>query len=165
MRFPSGSAVLVIYNARAGARANEQFRELLEQKSAEYEFNFKVYKIESANCERKIKKEIDDFNPDLLIAAGGDGTVNLVAKIAPHYDLPVLILPCGSANGMAREMAIPNHITAAYDILADYRIKAVDLLSINGFTCVHLADVGLNARIVKRFDQDTRRALKPTSAR
>ena len=60
---------------------------------------------------------------------------------------------------MARELAIPNQISAAYDILNDYKTKLVDLLTINGCICVHLADVGLNAKIVKRFEQDTRRGL------
>lgn len=159
MKLPAGSAVLVIYNARSGAKTDEQFRELLEQKSRQYEFHFRLYEIGTANCEGTIKKEIIDFRPDLLIAAGGDGTLNLVAKIAPDHQLPVLILPYGSANGMAREVAIPNPIPAAYDLLNDYKIKAIDLLTINGFTCVHLADVGLNAKIVKRFEQDTRRGL------
>ncbi|MVN21961.1 diacylglycerol/lipid kinase family protein [Mucilaginibacter arboris] len=159
MRLPAGSSVLVIYNARAGGKTHEQFAELLEQKSKQYEFEFRVYEMENQDCEGNIRKEIKDYHPDLLIAAGGDGTLNIVAKIAPDYQLPVMILPCGSANGMARELAIPNQITAAYDVLENYKIKPVDLLTINNSTCVHLADVGLNARIVKRFEEDPRRGL------
>jgi len=159
MKLSPDSAVLVIYNARSGAQENEQFQSLLEEKSKQYGFKSRVYKMAGDNCEGKIRKEIDDFHPDLLIAAGGDGTLNIVAKIAPDYQLPVLILPYGSANGMARELAIPNQIPAAYDILANYKVKPVDLLKVNNFTCVHLADVGLNARIVKRFEEDPKRGL------
>lgn len=159
MKLPQGSALLIIYNARSGARTDEHFDRLLEEKSRLYQFRFKVYRMGTANCEKNIRKEIENFKPDVLVAAGGDGTLNIVAKIAPGFDLPVMILPYGSANGMARELAIPNPIAAAYDVLADYKIKPIDVLSINGFTCVHLADVGLNARIVKRFEQDPRRGL------
>ncbi len=159
MRLPEHPAVLVVYNARSGAQADAQFRELLEQKSSQYNFTFRVFEMGTSGCEEKIRQEIEAFHPDLLIAAGGDGTLNIVAKIAPDYQLPVMILPYGSANGMARELAIPNQIPAAYDVLANYHLKPVDLLSVNNFTCVHLSDVGLNARIVKRFEQDPKRGL------
>lgn len=159
MKLPENAALLVVYNARSGTRADEHFDRLLEEKSRQYNFRFKVYRMGTANCESNIRQAINYYKPDFLVAAGGDGTLNIVAKIAPDFDLPVMILPYGSANGMARELAIPNQIAAAYDILADYKIKPIDLLNINGFTCVHLADVGLNARIVKRFEQDPRRGL------
>jgi diacylglycerol kinase (ATP) len=159
MKLPENSALLVVYNARSGARADENFEHLLEEKSREYKFRFRVYRIENNECEKHIRQEITSFGPDFLVAAGGDGTLNIVAKIAPDFDLPVMILPLGSANGMARELNIPAQLTAAYDILNDYKIKPIDLLDVNGFTCVHLADVGLNARIVKRFEEDPKRGM------
>ncbi len=159
MKLPERPAVLVVYNSRSGTQENDQFRDLLEQKSRQYQFTYQVFEMGMEDCEGKIRKDIAAFHPDLLIAAGGDGTLNIVAKIAPDYQLPVMILPCGSANGMARELAIPNSVAAAYDVLSNYKIKAIDLLKINNFTCVHLADVGLNARIVKRFEQDPKRGL------
>lgn len=159
MSLPAHPAALVIYNARSGAKEDEHFNDLLLEKSKHYNFRYLVYGLEKEGCEGSIIKLIADFKPDFLISAGGDGTLNLVAKIAPDYKLPVLILPCGSANGMARELAIPHPVAAAYDVLADYKIKSIDLLTINDFTCVHLADVGLNARIVKRFELDKRRGL------
>ncbi|MGI4751369.1 MAG: diacylglycerol/lipid kinase family protein [Janthinobacterium lividum] len=151
--------VLVIYNARSGSQADVHFRQLLDQKSKQYGFGFRVFELKNPDCEGLIRREIKTYKPELLMAAGGDGTLNIVAKIAPDFDLPILILPYGSANGMARELAIPNDVTAAYDLLAHYKIKAVDLLKINNSTCVHLADVGLNARIVRRFELDPKRGL------
>ncbi len=159
MTEPAFKTVLVIYNARSGAQADEHFQQLLEQKSKQYGFDFRVFELKNPDCEGLIRNEIKTYQPDLLMAAGGDGTLNIVAKIAPDFDLPVLILPYGSANGMARELSIPGEVTAAYDLLGHYKVKAVDLLKINNSTCVHLADVGLNARIVKRFEQDPKRGL------
>ncbi len=159
MKLTANPAVLVIYNTRSGSQANHNFNTLLLEKSKQYRFSYQVYELEKQGCEGSIIKLIEDFRPDFLIAAGGDGTLNLVAQIAPKYDLPVFILPAGSANGMARELAIPNNLYAAFDVLANYKIRAIDLLTINNFTCVHLADVGLNARIVKRFEEDPKRGL------
>jgi diacylglycerol kinase (ATP) len=159
MSLPANPAVLVIYNARSGAQADDNFQTLLHEKSQQYSFHYHLYELEKEGCEGSIIKLIKDFKPDFLIAAGGDGTLNLVAQIAPKYQLPVLILPGGSANGMARELAVPNNISAAFDVLADYKIRSVDLLTINNSICVHLSDVGLNARIVKRFEEDPKRGL------
>lgn len=159
MSLPAHPAALVIYNAHSGSKTDEDFEKLLAEKSELYNFRFLVYEIEKDDCEGSIIKLIADFKPDFLIAAGGDGTLNLVAKIAPDRQLPVLILPYGSANGMARELGIPNQISAAYNVLENYKIKPIDLLNINNFTCVHLADVGLNAHIVKRFQEDSKRGL------
>ncbi|RYE02575.1 MAG: diacylglycerol kinase [Sphingobacteriaceae bacterium] len=152
-------SVLIIYNARSGSQANEQFHDLLQQKSSQYNFEFEIFDLDKPDCEGLIRSKIKDYKPGLLIAAGGDGTLNIVAKIAPDFDLPVMILPCGSANGMARELAVPNDVAGAYDVLGNYKIRNIDLLKINGHTCVHLADVGLNARIVRRFEQDPKRGL------
>lgn len=159
MSLKANPAALVIYNARSGSQADQNFTALLLEKSKQYHFSYRVYELEKQGCKGSIIKLIHDFKPDFLMAAGGDGTLNLVAQIAPKYDLPVLILPAGSANGMARELAISNNLNAAFDVLANYKIRAVDLLTINDFTCVHLADVGLNARIVKRFEEDPKRGL------
>lgn len=159
MKLPQNSAILVIYNKHSGAKADGGFEALLEEKSKQYAFNFQVYEMGNDDCEGKIRQEIKNFHPDVLIAAGGDGTLNIVAKIASDQKLPVLILPCGSANGMARELNVPNNITAAFDVLDNYQNKPIDLLTVNGSTCVHLADIGLNARIVERFDLDPKRGL------
>lgn len=159
MTLPAQPAVLIIYNARSGTQENQEFETLLQQKSKQHNFKYQVHNMQPKNCESYIRKAIDGYQPDLLIAAGGDGTLNIVAKIAPDYKLPVLILPYGSANGMARELNVPNDVAQAYDLLSDYKIKPIDILEINGHTCVHLADVGLNARIVRRFEKDTTRGL------
>ena len=152
-------SVLVIYNARSGPQQDKQFYQVLEQKSSQYQFDFQVFELDKPDCEGLIRTKIETCRPDLLMAAGGDGTLNIVAKIAPDFELPVMILPYGSANGMARELAIPGDVAMAYDVLGSYKIKAIDLLKINDHICVHLSDVGLNACIVKRFEQDGQRGL------
>ena len=51
---------------------------------------------------------IEKINPEYVIAVGGDGTVTMLANILAGTDTPLGILPAGSANGMAKELEIPD---------------------------------------------------------
>ncbi|MGI4020000.1 MAG: acylglycerol kinase family protein, partial [Janthinobacterium lividum] len=75
---PAFKKVLVIYNARSGSQADEQFQQLLEQKSKQYQFDFQIFELDKPDCEGLIRKEIKAYQPNLLLAAGGDGTLNIV---------------------------------------------------------------------------------------
>jgi YegS/Rv2252/BmrU family lipid kinase len=94
---------------------------------------------------------------DLIIAAGGDGTINEVANGMLHTGVPLAILPGGTANVLAREMRIPIHMeraAAQIPALQSCRIS-VGVLRINGsdrrcFLC--MAGAGLDAEIVSRIN-------------
>lgn len=91
------------------------------------------------------------------MAVGGDGTVTLVAKQLMGKDIAMGILPAGSANGMAKELQIPVDIDGALDIVVNGNIISTDLIRINDEICLHLSDIGLNAELIKYFDEGTRR--------
>lgn len=102
------------------------------------------------NDDEQLRRAIQEKKPDVLVAVGGDGTVKFLAEQALRADLPLGILPAGSANGMARELAIPTDLNQALDVLVNGEIRQVDLIEINdGDLCLHLSDIGLNAQLVK----------------
>lgn len=98
-------------------------------------------------------------NPELVVAVGGDGTLKLVAESI--FELPVQlgIVPTGSANGLAREMGIPSQLPHALEILEKENTLKIHLIRINDQLCIHLADIGLNAFLVKKFEQNQKRGL------
>ncbi len=64
------------------------------------------------------------------------------------------ILPAGSANGMAKELEIPVEVDGALDIILNGDIKCCDVIKINNKEiCLHLSDLGVNAQLVKYFEQ------------
>jgi YegS/Rv2252/BmrU family lipid kinase len=105
-----------------------------------------------------IKRLIDEWGPDRVIAMGGDGTLKIVAEQLVGTNIPIGLLPAGSANGMARELGLPNNIQDCLDVLVNGDIRPVDAVRINDRELsLHLSDIGLNAQLVKRFEQsDTR---------
>ena len=151
--------VLFVINPRAGNREGGRLELAISEESRNQEFEYLIYRLQSSNEEKNIATEISNYNPDMVAVAGGDGTVNLLAKILHGNDIPLLIIPLGSANGMAKELGIGNRTETALELISKGITKKIDLLKINGKICIHLGDVGLNASIVKRFEKDPKRGL------
>ncbi|NVO84260.1 hypothetical protein HW556_05150 [Hymenobacter sp. P5252] len=89
--------------------------------------------------------------PDAVFAAGGDGTVSMVAEALAGSVVPLGILPLGSGNGMAKDLGIPLALTDALALTWQHDIRQLDTLRVGGRFTVHLADMGFNACVVKRF--------------
>ncbi len=109
-----------------------------------------LVRLTGKNDDALLQKWLRDWQPDRLVAVGGDGTLKLVAEQVLGTETVVGILPAGSANGMARELLIPTALNDALDVLVGDSVRAIDLIRINEQdVCLHLSDVGLNARLVK----------------
>ncbi|TGE28695.1 diacylglycerol/lipid kinase family protein [Hymenobacter metallicola] len=105
----------------------------------------------------KLRQHIDQHSYDAVFAAGGDGTVSLVASALAGRDIPLGILPLGSGNGLSKDLDIPQEQEQALHLIWDHRVRAIDTLKVGGTFCAHLADLGFNALVVERFcNGDTR---------
>ena len=151
--------VLFIINPKSGSRQENRLTNIIASQAKLSKFDFKIYAM-NGDDEENVKLEIDQYQPEVIAAAGGDGTINFLASLLQHSNIPLLIIPFGSANGMAKELGIGNDIELAVSLLETGVEKSIDLLAINGNICIHLADVGLNARIVKRFEEDPNRGIR-----
>lgn len=155
---PNYTRVLFVVNPKSGQREENNLTHLIGGQAKISGFKYQLYTMSGEDDQENIIQEIIGFNPDIVAAAGGDGTANLMAEILVGTSITLLIIPYGSANGMAKEIGIGT-IEAAIDLLESGLEKPIDLLRINNKICIHLADVGINARIVKRFEQDVKRGL------
>lgn len=97
--------------------------------------------------------------PDKVIAVGGDGTIKLLAGMLSGTDVPIGILPAGSANGMAKELQIPLEPFPALDLIMNGASRRVHMVKVNNELCIHLSDIGFNAHVVKTFDAQPRRGM------
>ncbi len=101
----------------------------------------------------QIRQKINHYQPQRVIAAGGDGTVKLVAEYLLNTGIPLGILPAGSANGLAEELGIPQDPEKAIAISVNASAHSVHLVKINNEICIHLCDIGFNAALIKEFDK------------
>lgn len=147
--------VLFVINPRSGSARDNSLKDLIIEQAETQNFDFQIYNM-SGNDEGGITTAIKRFSPTIVAAAGGDGTVKLVAGLIGGTKAALAIIPYGSANGMAKELQIAD-VDSALEILSKGKKKKIDLVNINNEICIHLADVGLNARVVKRFEKDPKR--------
>ncbi len=112
------------------------------------------------SCDPKdIQQKIEEVKPDRVIAVGGDGTVKLAAECCLKAHIPLCILPAGSANGMAKELGVPTDAKKAMDVISQGVVKKIHLTEVNGELCIHLADMGFNAFVIKKFETYNARGM------
>ncbi|MBN8702830.1 MAG: diacylglycerol kinase family lipid kinase [Bacteroidetes bacterium] len=96
----------------------------------------------------------------LVIAAGGDGTINQVAQAVVNSGKTLGIIPLGSGNGLARHLQIPLNVTKAIELINDLTSKKIDTCTINGIFFMCTAGIGFDAHIGKLFAEAKTRGLK-----
>lgn len=79
---------------------------------------------------------------DILVAAGGDGTVTALAEVAAETDRPLLVVPFGTANLLARDLALPLDVEAWLTALPDFVERRIDLGRVNGQAFLHKVVIG-----------------------
>lgn len=147
--------VLFVINPKSGSAKDNTLKDLITEQAESQNLDFQIYNM-SGNDESGIATAIKRFSPAIVAAAGGDGTVKLVASLLANTKTALAIIPYGSANGMAKELNIAD-VNSALGLISEGKKKNIDLVEINNEICIHLADVGLNARVVKRFEKDPKR--------
>lgn len=152
--------ILFIINPVSGGKEKtdweKQIREYFKQSTHEMDF----YLLTGENDRESVEHHIDRSKPDRVITVGGDGTVKLVAEIVKDKNIPLGIIPAGSANGMARELDIPANVNEALEIAIHEVPRPIDIIKINDKEfCIHLSDIGLNAMLVKYFEQSEKRGM------
>ena len=90
----------------------------------------------------------------LVLAWGGDGTVNEVGSALAFRDASLAIVPSGSGNGLARELRIPFDPVSAIDVALRGRERRIDAGELDGRLFFNVAGIGLDARVAHRFAAD-----------
>ncbi|MFA5907184.1 MAG: diacylglycerol kinase family protein [Vicinamibacterales bacterium] len=96
----------------------------------------------------------------LVVAWGGDGTVNGVGAALAGTRVPLAIIPGGSGNGLARDLGVPLDVAAAFRVAASGANRAIDAGDLDGSLFFNVAGIGLDARIAVRLaEPGARRGL------
>ena len=93
-------------------------------------------------------------NTPLVVAGGGDGTVNAVAGVLAGTDTPLGVLPMGTLNHFAKDLGIPMGLDAAVRNLFTGHVTKVDVGEVNGRAFVNNSGVGLYPHIVRQREQE-----------
>ncbi|MFD1818116.1 diacylglycerol/lipid kinase family protein [Pseudarcicella hirudinis] len=152
--------LLFVVNPISGGNENVNWKEGIQTFYKDSQHNLKIILLNGIDDEISLKETITSFEPDKVIAVGGDGTIKLVAEQLIHSKIVLGILPAGSANGLATELGIPAKPEEALRIIEQGVIRKIDVIEINNQEiCIHLSDLGLNALLIKYFEEDQQRGM------
>lgn len=105
--------------------------------------------VDGKAVEAELRKAAETDGVDVMLAAGGDGTVSSAAGIAFATGMPLAVLPAGTMNLFARALQLPLDLTAAMEAIAAGEIGTVDIATANDRAFVHQFGVGVHARLVR----------------
>ena len=122
-------------------------KEMLEVKT---QYAGHAEKIAAAAAKEKV---------DIVVAIGGDGTINEIGRALIHTDTALGIIPCGSGNGLARHLQIPLEPKAAIDIINESSVACIDYGKINNIPFFCTCGVGFDAFVSLKFADSGKRGL------
>jgi len=155
---PAKKRMLIIVNPYA-TTVSDRLRNLVVY-ALQGRFEVEAVATEAQNHATEIGREVRDHGYDVVVAFGGDGTLNEVANGLAGTDVPVGILPGGSTNVVCRTLGIPNDVVDATEHLLaladDWAPRKIDLGKVGERYFVFSCGAGIDATVVKRVDAHPR---------
>ncbi|MBR1500269.1 MAG: YegS/Rv2252/BmrU family lipid kinase [Bacteroidaceae bacterium] len=149
--------ITFIVNPISGTQSKEELpaivAETLDKERFDYEVVYTAYRGHAAELAQACVAK----GTDVVVAVGGDGTVNEVARSLVHTQTALGIVPCGSGNGLARHLCIPIDIRKAVGIINQCQVEAFDYGVINGQPFFCTCGMGFDAFISLKFAEAGKR--------
>jgi len=114
---------------------------------------------ERAGHATEIAKAAVEKGADIIVASGGDGTVNEVARSLINTNIPMGILPAGSGNGLARCLGISMSYALALRTIIRGNTKLIDVATVNDMLFTSIAGIGFDAFVAQKFSESTLRGV------
>jgi YegS/Rv2252/BmrU family lipid kinase len=144
---------LFLINPVSGSAKKNCLEILKEMKPDGHNFEYLIW--EHANQKEDLIKKIEESCAEVLVAIGGDGTINLMAGIALKNDKVLAIVPSGSGNGLARHLGLPLTFKKAISLLLKKSAQRIDIGSVNGHHFLCTSGIGFDALIGQEFSSRT----------
>lgn len=151
--------IVFIVNPISGTSNKQHIIDLIPEHLDSCRFEWTIWQTEYCGHAAELAIKASREDADVVVAVGGDGTVNEVARSLIHTDSALGIIPCGSGNGLARHLHIPMKPKGALQVLSDCYIKQLDfgMIDQNPFFCT--CGVGFDAYISDCFAKSRHRGL------
>ena len=149
----------LIINPISGTGDKSGIRELVEQRLGAKGFEVTTGFTSAKGDATVMASDASAQGYDMVIACGGDGTVNETATALCGSRTALGIIPAGSGNGLARHLGIPVDLGAALDIICSRNIVASDYGTVNDTPFFCTFGMGFDAAVSHRFARQSRRGL------
>lgn len=152
--------ILFIVNPFSGVSNKDNFTSQLEQYLDKNRFESKVIFSEYPMHANEIAKT-EQNKHDIIIAVGGDGTINEVASAMLYTETKFGIIPMGSGNGLAMHLEIKRTISDSCKIINALKTKRIDACVVNGLPFFNVSGIGFDAYVAHKTKFNESRGILP----
>ena len=146
-----------IINPKAGTSKGEEVPSLINKIIDQNIFDVEIIFTEYAGHGEILTADAVSKNFYAVIAVGGDGSFQEIARATIGTDALSGIIPKGSGNGFARHLAIPMETENALAIINRGNTQTIDVIKVNGKLCVNVFGIGFDAHIANLFSKSKKR--------
>ena len=149
--------ILFIMNPISGTVRKTGIPKVVEDNLDKDCFDFDLEETRYSGHAYELATDAKVHGYDAVVAVGGDGTVNEVARAIVHSDIALGIVPCGSGNGLARHLMLPMDAAKAIKVINSYTVHYLDYGMINDIPFFCTCGMGFDAFISMKFAESGRR--------
>lgn len=149
--------IVFIMNPISGTVKKAGIPGLVEKYLDKDKFSYTIQCTQYAGHATKIAEKAKDEHADIVVAIGGDGTINEVGRALIQSDTAMGIIPCGSGNGLARHLMLPMDTKKAIKVINEGEIHKLDYGLIDGHPFFCTCGMGFDAYISMKFAQAGKR--------
>ena len=150
-------SVVFLVNPISGTHSKKELPELIESVLDKELFDYRILYTEYAGHAAEMARQYAAAETDIVVAVGGDGTVNEVARSLVHTQTALGIIPNGSGNGLARHLCLPMDIGKSIEIINQCCIEQFDYGIINDLPFFCTCGMGFDAFISLKFAEAGKR--------
>ena len=143
--------ICFIVNPISGVGRQKVIEKLIDESLNRLLFDYEIAYTKAAKHATELAREAAARGFDIVVAVGGDGSVNETARGLIGTATAMAVIPAGSGNGMARQLKIPLNLKKAIAVINAGKETAIDTMLFNEETFVNVAGVGFDAHIVWEF--------------
>ena len=151
--------IVFVVNPISGTQGKRAILKWIDERINRTLYDYTIVKTQYAGHAEKIAATAAKEKVDIVVAIGGDGTINEIARSLVHTDTALGIIPCGSGNGLARHLHIPMEPKRALEVLNEGCMDVIDYGKINGTDFFCTCGVGFDAFVSLKFAHAGKRGL------
>ena len=151
--------MIVVVNPKSGSQGKKAILKWIEERMDRSIFDYSIVYTQYAGHATQLSAAAAKEHVDVVVAVGGDGTVNEIARSLVHTQTALGIIPCGSGNGLARHLHIPMEPKAAIELINRNFQLSIDYGKINNIPFFCTCGVGFDAFVSLKFADSKKRGL------
>ena len=151
--------IVFIINPIAGGKNKNHFSKVIASHLNTSKFEYELIQTESEKHAYELTKTAILNGAEVIVAVGGDGTINEIASALIGSTGTLAIIPYGSGNGLARSLKIPMNTIQAVKLINQFKTAKIDAAKLNEHYFFNMSGMGFDAHISHVFAKDKNRGL------